>query len=69
MSPSRDDPGEMMTRKNALAVLSRVGVRGDRAEEVLAGLEFPVSINDINTRCRSFGLSREALLNALGDSP
>jgi hypothetical protein len=64
-----DSAGERLTREETLAVLSRVGVRGDRADEVLAGLEFPASKSDINTHLVSYGLNRDALLNQLGGSP
>jgi hypothetical protein len=69
MSQFPDQPGETMTREQALAVLSRVGMRGERAEKVLAGLEFPVSKSDIYRHLIPHGLHREALISALGGSP
>lgn len=59
----------MFTREEAHAMLSRVGIRGDRAEKVLAGLTFPVSVTDINKHLACWGLDRDSLINLLGGSP
>jgi hypothetical protein len=69
MNPHHTDPAEILTREEVLAVLSRVGVRGDRADQVLAGLEFPVSMSDLSVHMRPYGLAREGLINELGGSP
>jgi hypothetical protein len=66
---SIEDPGEMITREEAHAVLLRVGVRADRVEEALAGLEFPASKTDINRHLMCWGLDRDSLINRLGGSP
>jgi hypothetical protein len=69
MNQDERNPAEMMTRDELLAVLSRVGVRRERADEVLRGLQFPVSKRAIDNHLLAYGLTEEALINALGGSP
>jgi hypothetical protein len=69
MNPDHARPAEILTREEVLAVLSRVGVRGGRADQVLAGLEFPVNKDDLDAHMMTYGLNRDALINDLGGSP
>lgn len=69
MSDSQASPGEMLTREEVLKVLSRVGIRGRRADEMLARLQFPVHKGDLYAHMMPQGVNLEFLINEMGGSP
>jgi hypothetical protein len=69
MSHSQGSPGEMLTREEVLKVLSRVGIRDRKADEMLARLRFPVHKGDLYAHMMPQGVNLEFLINEMGGSP
>lgn len=69
MSEADENPADVLSREEVVRILSRLGIRDSRADEVLAGLTFPANKTEINRHLAPQGLDREALLDALGGSP
>ena len=69
MSEADQDPADVLSHEEVVHILSRLGIRGTRAYEVLDGLKFPATKTEINRHLAPQGLDREALLDALGGSP
>jgi hypothetical protein len=60
---------QMRSREQAHEVLSRVGIRDARAEELLSGIEFPASLSEIYAHLGKHGLSQDSLTDLMGGSP
>jgi hypothetical protein len=69
MSHPHGPPGEMLTREQVLKVLSRVGIQGGRADQMIARLQFPVGRGDLNAHMMPQGVNLEFLINEMGGSP
>lgn len=69
MSESGRAPDERMSRAETLSMLSRVGIRGARADEMLTGLEFPVNKTAFYKHLEPYGVSRDTLIDDMGGSP
>jgi hypothetical protein len=49
--------------------MSRVGVRGARADELLSGIEFPATLSEIYGHLGEHGISLDSLTDEMGGSP
>lgn len=68
-SAGEDERREMRSREQALEVLSLVGIRGTRADEMLSGTEFPATLSEIYEHLAKYGISRDRLTDLMGGSP
>lgn len=69
MNQPRGIRDETLTRDETLAMLSRFDIRGGRVDEMLTGLEFPVSKAALYRHLAPYGITRDALIDEMGGSP
>jgi hypothetical protein len=69
MSHSHGPPSDMLTREEVLKVFSRVGIRGRRADQMIARLQFPVRKSDLYAHMMPQGVNLEFLISEMGGSP
>jgi hypothetical protein len=60
---------EMRSREQVAEVLSQVGIRGARADQLLSEIEFPATFSEIYVHLGKHGISRESLTDRMGGSP
>jgi len=61
-------PG-LRSREQVLQVLSRLGVRDARADQLLSGIEFPATLSEIYAHLGEHGIDRDSLTDQMGGSP
>jgi hypothetical protein len=56
-------------REQVLQVLSHVGIRDARAEELLSGIEFPATLSEVYAQFGKDGIAQDSFIDQMGGSP